>query len=282
MTPHSVTPPSMTPHSTTPLEVAAAATGTTDRGQCEGAGGAAGSPRCAGRLRATTTGPAGTSARAAGSTRLVGLSAAVGTTRATGTTRAAGLSAAAGPAGLLRNEDERPLVVVVAPEIEADRLVLAPAAHAGHAARDRAAADRATLLRAARLTEAPRGGAAGTRRAAAGQGASAGLARLPRLTRLARRSGRAQVLELLAGDRVQVFLAQVVPLHQHVDARRQRPHLGLEEADGAEVLLAAENELRFLLALGLVPPHRQRDGHQYRHHRQRHQQRGHRVPRLTP
>jgi hypothetical protein len=73
-----------------------------------------------------------------------------------------------------------------------------------------------------------------------------------------------------------------MPLHEHVHARRECLTLRLEEPDGADVLLAAEGQLCFLLALRFAAPYRQRGGHQDRHHRQRHQQRGHRVTTLTP
>jgi hypothetical protein len=47
------------------------------------------------------------------------------------------------------------------------------------------------------------------------------------------------------------------------------------QPDRPDVLLPAEHQLGFLLALGLVTPHGHRDGHQYSHHRERHQQRRH-------
>jgi hypothetical protein len=64
-----------------------------------------------------------------------------------------------------------------------------------------------------------------------------------------------------------------VSLHEQVDAGRERPRLHLEQADGADVLLPAEDQFRLFLALGLVTPDGQRDGHEHRHHGQRHEPR---------
>lgn len=255
----------------TSLEAAAAPARTADRGHAERISAAAGSTRSARRLRAA---PAGTTRTPAWTTRLSRLS---GLTAAAGATRSARLSAAARAARLQRNEVEYPLVVVVASEVEADRFALALAADAHHAAGDRTAADGASLLCPGGLAEP------GGRRPGNCAAAAPGLARLTRLTgpplrpRLPRGPRGPQVLELVVGDGILELLAQVMPLHQHVNAGRQGLRPGLEETNRADVLLAAEDELRFLLALRLVAPHRQGGGHQHCHHGQRHQQGRHRV-----
>jgi hypothetical protein len=56
-------------------------------------------------------------------------------------------------------------------------------------------------------------------------------------------------------------------LDQDVDARRRRVcELALEQADGAGILVPAENKLFFLVAGHHVRPHRQDGAHQHRHH----------------
>jgi len=165
---------------------------------------------------------------------------------------------------LLVDEHERPFVVVIAPLIKANRFILALAPHANHPARYHAArcAQRAGWLRRA----AKRGGGTAATR----------LSGLPRRARL-RLLRRAERLEVVVRDRVLVFLADEMSVHQRVESRRKSTHLRLVESNRANVLLAPKDELFFLLALGLVPPHGQHDRHHDRHHRQGHQQRGHRV-----
>src|SRR6266542_558155 len=100
-------------------------------------------------LQAATAAAAGTtrrkwerhiaSSRPAGPTRPAtgsGLTAPAGSAR---------LAAPARSARLLLDEDEVPLVVVIAPLVQADRLFLALAAHAKDAARNGAAAESAPL-----------------------------------------------------------------------------------------------------------------------------------------
>jgi hypothetical protein len=174
-------------------------------------------------------------------------------------------AASAGADRLLVDEYEGPFVVMIAPLVQANRFSLALASHADHSARHHAArcAQRAGRLR--RAAERASGGTPAAR-----------LHGLPRRTRL-RLLRPAERLEVVVRNRVLVFLADEVSIHERVESGRKRSHLGLVQANRANVLLAAEDELFFLLALGLVPPHGQYDRHQDRHHRQRHQQRGHRV-----
>src|SRR4029077_6231067 len=68
------------------------------------------------------------------------------------------------------------------------------------------------------------------------------------LTRLPGHSGSGDIVEVLVGDRIFVFLAEKMPLHEHVHARREGLALRLEESDRANVLVAAEDQLFFLLA----------------------------------
>jgi hypothetical protein len=227
------------------------------------------------------------------------------------TARAARLAAsAARHAGLLVHEQERPLVVMVAPLVQPDGLVLALADDSHHAARGDAAvgnAEGALRLRSAAAGAAVRARSGRRRRAAAarltglpcpgppcpcpcpGPGPGPGLAGGSTLRTSAKRNGlppltgdraaRGDRQEVLAGDGIFEFPADVPPLDQHVDARRQRLGLHLVEPNRTNVLLPAEDELFFLLALRFVAPHRQRGGHQDRHHGQGDQQRGHRVTR---
>ena len=91
-------------------------------------------------------------------------------------------------------------------------------------------------------------------------------------------------LELpVLGHRILIFLAQESLLDEDVDALGEvaRAHLSLEVVDGPGVLLSAENELRFLLPLRLVPPDRHRHGHQQHHDGEADQQRRHGISPLT-
>jgi hypothetical protein len=241
---------------------------------------AAGEDAAAGRVRTTTT-ALGTTAGATGKSTSTG---------------AAGLAAAARSAGLLVHEDERPLVVMVPALVEANRFFLALAHHAHHAAGDRAAEARGlTAAKPTRgLAAKPAAGRTGAENLRTG-GAAAGRLRptrtagLPGATPAARLGatlagnaapGRNRQ-EVFPGDRVFEFLADVTPLDQCVETRRQGLRLRVVEPNRADVLLPAKHELGFFLALGLVTPHGHRDGHQDRHHGERHEQRRHRVTGLT-
>jgi hypothetical protein len=241
---------------------------------------AAGSARAAGRERKRST-RAGADASAGSAGRewerlAAGADATArpAATRKRLATRAAGLAATAGRLRRLVDEQERPLVVMAPPLIKPDRLVLALADDAHHPAGHAAAAERARHRRGARRagTDAARPRPGRSRRS----GLAALGARHEGILSGQRRAG-ANRNELVVGDRVFVFLPEVMSLDQDVDARRQRLVLGLEQANRADVLLSAEHELFFLLPLGVVAPHRERDGHQDRHDRQGHEQRGHRV-----
>src|SRR6185295_8133766 len=74
-------------------------------------------------------------------------------------------------------------------------------------------------------------------------------------------------LELaVLGHRVLELLAEEVLVQQDVHVRRKRVRvLALKEHDGARVLLAAEDQLRFLLALGRRLPRGQGHGEEDRH-----------------
>ena len=260
------------------------ATGTANRRRDAGAGDAAGSAGNAADA-GKATGPARYAAAARSTACSAGNAAEGGTTggseRTSGSGRAGGAKGAAGsgrahtrtarvsspaspltlPARLLRYEVERPLVVMVPAEVKPDRFVFALAADAHQAAGNHAAADCAARRRARAIRRGP------ARRSSAPTP----------LTLLTGRARRADVIEVVVRDRIFVLLAEVVPLHEHVDARREGAILLLEQANRTGVLLSPEDELGFFLPLRLVAPHRQRDGHQDRHHSQRHQQRGHRI-----
>ena len=93
---------------------------------------------------------------------------------------------------------------------------------------------------------------------------------------LHRRPG--QELEVAAGDGVLVLLPQVAVVEEHFDAGRQRVgELALIEGDRPRVLLAAEDQLGFLLTPGRRVPDRERDGHHHRHHAHGDEERRHRV-----
>jgi hypothetical protein len=78
------------------------------------------------------------------------------------------------------------------------------------------------------------------------------------------------------------FLPQISPLNERVDAGRILSGIldGIE-VDRARVLFAAKGELRFLLPLHLLPPHRQQRGHHDRHDRDAYQHRRQRVSPLA-
>src|SRR5690606_19512494 len=95
---------------------------------------------------------------------------------------------------------------------------------------------------------------------------AAALSRRPPLwTRLVRANRQRQELAVLC-HRILVFLAEVASLHEHVDARRiLAAILRLEQVDRARVLLAAKDQLGFLLSLHLLTPYRQQGRHEDRH-----------------
>ena len=90
-------------------------------------------------------------------------------------------------------------------------------------------------------------------------------------------------VEIFIGDRIDVLLAQELALNQDIDTRRKGVGvLGAVQRDGARVLLTSEDKLRFLLALGFVPPRGKGDAHENGHDGQADEQRRHCVtPFLT-
>ena len=99
-------------------------------------------------------------------------------------------------------------------------------------------------------------------------------------TRLTRARSGYEVELAVLGHRILEFLPQETLLHENVDTRREvaGTHLARIEIDGARVLLAAEDQLRFLLAFRLRSPHRHRDRHEHHQDGNAHEQRRHRVP----
>jgi hypothetical protein len=92
-------------------------------------------------------------------------------------------------------------------------------------------------------------------------------------------------LELaVRGHRVLVFLSQESLLDQDVEVGRARTgsHLPFPQTDRARVLLAPENQLRFLLALGLMPPRGKDSRHQHGHHGEGDEESRHHVPGISP
>jgi hypothetical protein len=89
--------------------------------------------------------------------------------------------------------------------------------------------------------------------------------------------------EIVVGNRVFVLFPQVPLAHQQIGVRRVRVGgFALEQRDGVDVLLAAEDQLLFLLALGHLSPdwhgHREHD----RHDAHGDQEDGHRVAAFVP
>ena len=191
----------------------------------------------------------------------------------------------------LRDEHELPLVVMVPPVVEANRLVSALARDADdtgdHAARlvregplpCRRRECRRLLLTTSswrlptssrRLSTSSRRLPAATRRLPRARGTADAARRLP------------QRHEVLAGDRVLVFLAQELLLDEHVDARRQRPRSrpALEETDRPRVLLTPEDQLRLFFPLSHRLPHGKGDAQHHAHHAQRYEQDGHGIARF--
>ena len=112
---------------------------------------------------------------------------------------------------------------------------------------------------------------------------------LPRTSRsdapagdLPRRCHHARLVEHLEltvrRHRVRVLLAQEPLFDEHVDARRKGARVApLPESDRAGVLLAAEDEFGFALALDGMPPRRHGDAHQHRHDGEADEEAGHGV-----
>ena len=230
-----------------------------------------------------STGPA----RTAGATEREGTRTGSAASRTTGRAtpaRTARTSLPARPAArLLVHVDERPLVVVVPSLIEPDRLLLALAHDADHAAghggrsegagaSGRAHSRRSGAESAKSGSDASGGRAASTWSGRAGAAATQCLAALP-----GDRAAHGDRIEVLARHRVLELLPEVTSLHQHVDTGRKGLSPALEESNGADVLLTAEHELLFLLPLRVMTPHREGDRHHDRHHGERDEERRHRV-----
>src|SRR5262249_12798954 len=155
--------------------------------------------------------------------------------------------------------NERPLVVVCAPLVDLDRFVFALAADAGESTRNGAAhRGRAGRLirrggrKTCRWRKARRG--RDTRRGLSGaSGLTGGALSAARRDSRHRRAG-AEEIEVVVRDRVFVFLAKKVALHEGVDAGGKRAGLGLIQTDRADVLLTAPDQLVFLLPLRFVSP----------------------------
>src|SRR3954452_8781477 len=201
------------------------------------------------------------------------------------TTRLSALRSSA--AGRLLRHHEHPLVVMVAPLIEANRLVLAPAADAhdpaNHGSAESAAGTRAEAAGRRDAAATARGGLPAPtwpRRLARLAGGSTPRGRRRLLPGLTGNTALADKLKVVVVDRIFVFFADKSACHEQVDATGHRLRAGLVQPQGAHVLLAAEDQFFFLFALRLLAPDRQRDGHQHRHHRQRDQQGGHRETAL--
>jgi hypothetical protein len=121
---------------------------------------------------------------------------------------------------------------------------------------------------------------------AAGRGRLAAAA-AARRTRRRIDAGEEQLELAVRRHRILVLLAEKALVDEHVDIRR--PGAGavtaLPETDGADVLLAAENQLRFLLSLRLMTPRGEDSAHEDGHDGERHEQGRHGVaplPLLTP
>lgn len=178
---------------------------------------------------------------------------------------------AAGPTRRL-GVHELPLVVFRAPFVDADRGFLALAGHTHQPG------SRTTALR--RLQG----------RLQAGRSLRIGRLIALRALHAARRlpltwpgwdTASVDRAEVLAGDGILVFLAEEFLLDEHVDVRRERTVLLVEQPDRPRVLLAAENQLGLLFPSHLVTPDGKRGRQQDRHDREHRQQRGHRVARIA-
>ncbi len=172
---------------------------------------------------------------------------------------------------------ERPLVVAVHPVIELDGLVLALRsdaldAHGGL----RGLAERRRGRRPCRRARLRRPEPTRASLAAGDVGWPAGRRHAGPAAR--HRAADRNDLEVVVGDRVLVFLPQELLLDEDVQGRREGVRVAaLEQHDGAPVLLAAPDQLLFLLALGDMRPHGQRSRHHHGHHAHSDEQRGHGV-----
>jgi hypothetical protein len=72
--------------------------------------------------------------------------------------------------------------------------------------------------------------------------------------------------EILARDRIFVFLAEKALLNEHIKSRWRRVCVfSLEETDGARVLLTSKDQFLFLFALRELLPDRHRHGQHHGH-----------------
>jgi hypothetical protein len=176
----------------------------------------------------------------------------------------------------LVNRDELPFVVMGSALVDADRGFFAFADDAHHAA-DASRKRRARLLRSL----SPPTGQLGLTPARRLTPSTWGIlnTRLRRLNASRRNDDKFAILH----HRIFELLSKESLLHQYVDARRihARAILPLIQRNGLRVLLAAEDQFHFLLALRLMAPHWQRCGHQDRHHPETDQQRRHRISALA-
>lgn len=177
---------------------------------------------------------------------------------------------------------ERPLVVAVHPVIELDGLLLALRGDALDAHRGlRGLAERSRGRRPSRRPRLRRPEPTGPALSPRGVDRSStrpGQARPP----TGHRAADGNDLEVVVGDGVLVFLPKELLLDEDVHRGRERVRVAaLEQHDGAPVLLAAPDELFFLLALGEVRPHGQRGRHHHGHHAHADEQRGHGVAALS-
>jgi hypothetical protein len=102
---------------------------------------------------------------------------------------------------------------------------------------------------------------------------------------LARRAGALpcrQDGEVVVRDRVLKLFPEETLVDEHIDSRRVGVgELALEQPYGVDILLAAEDELFFPLALDLLFPHRHDDSHHDGHDAHRYQQGRHRIAALV-
>jgi hypothetical protein len=207
-----------------------------------------------------------------------------------------GAGPSAGPVD--RGDHEVPLIVASLPFVDTDRGLLAlavdahdPATHgagggieaagtsarhvpypAGRLGRRRAAAARRLRNRASATA------LAGTQATAGPDPRSGSGSRPGTLTWDGGLCSDPDHVEIFLSDRIEVLLAKEPALDQDVDARRERVRvLCAVQGYRTRVLLAAEYQLRFLLALGGVAPRRERDAHEDGHHGEADKQRRHGV-----
>lgn len=155
-------------------------------------------------------------------------------------------------------EGERPHIVATLPLVDPDGGLNTFAGNPHDAAPDEAAA------------------AAGAR--ALGRSGSASARLLP-----GRRVADRNDAELAVGRHgIPIFLPQVFPLHEDVEARREGVSvLGPEERNSPGVLLATKDELRLFFATRQMAVGRHRDRHEHRHHCDAHEEGGHGIATLA-